>query len=67
MKLTSKSVGLGDDVAKITAFTRIDLLFKLWTKVTGIPCGCQARRAYLNEKFPYAPYPALNMFERRLY
>lgn len=53
MKWSEPSRGVGDTVAKITRYTGIDFLFKLWTKITGIPCGCKERQEWLNERFPY--------------
>ena len=50
---TNESIGLGDTVAKFTAFTGLDHLAKLYTRTTGKPCGCKERQAYLNKRFPY--------------
>jgi hypothetical protein len=41
--------GLGDTVADLTRITRVDQLAKLYEDVTGKPCGCDQRRALLNQ------------------
>jgi hypothetical protein len=47
------SRGLGDDIARITRFTRIDSLAKKIAKVFGQEdCGCSKRQEYLNDTFP---------------
>jgi len=45
-----KAEGLGDTVAQITKATGIDKLVKF---IAGEDCGCDARKAKLNEMFPY--------------
>lgn len=49
--------GLGDTVAKITHTEVLGLsladLAKLYTKLTGKPCGCKQRQEALNKLFPY--------------
>lgn len=45
----SNSKGLGDTVEKITKATGIKQLVEKYSK----DCGCQKRKEYLNEKFPY--------------
>ena len=52
-----KSKGLGDSVAKITEVTGIKSLTELATKAIGMSdCGCNNRRNWLNQKFPYKKY-----------
>jgi hypothetical protein len=52
-----KSKGLGDSVAKITTATGIKSLTKLATKAMGMnDCGCNNRRNWLNQQFPYKKY-----------
>ena len=47
----SKSKGLGDTVAKVTAATGIQSFVK---KVTKGDCGCEGRKKKLNDLFPYS-------------
>ena len=53
MAVRQQSRGLGDTVAKITHATRVDELAKLYTQITGRPCGCAERQEALNKLFPY--------------
>jgi hypothetical protein len=47
------SRGLGDDIARVTKFTRIDSLAKKIAKAFGKEdCGCGKRQEQLNEMFP---------------
>jgi len=49
-----KSQGLGDTIAKVTHFFGIDKVADAVAKLAGAPgCGCNERRQYLNELFPY--------------
>lgn len=48
--MKNKSQGLGDTIEKITTTTGIKKLVK-W--IAGEDCGCDERKAYLNEKFKY--------------
>lgn len=49
-----KSKGLGDTVEKITTATGIKNLVEKVTESLGIKdCGCEARKEWLNEVFPY--------------
>lgn len=49
-----KSKGLGDDIAKITHFFGIDKVADAVAKLAGLEgCGCEERKQYLNELFPY--------------
>lgn len=50
----SKSQGLGDTIAKITAFFKIDILADKIAKLFGKEdCGCNRRREKLNNLVPY--------------
>ena len=50
----SKSKGLGDDVAKLTAKLRIDKLAKRAAEIIGADgCGCEKKKDILNEWIPY--------------
>jgi hypothetical protein len=44
--------GLGDVVAHLTAKFGIDRAVAMVEEMTGIPCGCADRQAWLNERFP---------------
>ena len=49
-----KSKGLGDSIEKFTKFTGIKSLAQMTAKAVGKKdCGCNKRKKYLNEKFPY--------------
>ena len=48
--MPNKSKGLGDTIEKFTSSTGIKTVFKA---VLGEDCGCDARKDYLNKKFPY--------------
>ena len=47
--MTKKSKGLGDTIVNITTATGLKKLVDLVSK----DCGCEERKEYLNEKFPY--------------
>ena len=47
-----KSKGLGDSIEKFTKFTGIKSLVNTITKDKG-DCGCNKRRTWLNNQFPY--------------
>ena len=47
--MTKKSKGLGDTVEKITIATGLKKLVDRMSE----DCGCEERKEYLNEKFPY--------------
>jgi len=51
--LQTRSVGLGDTVAKITHATGLVKLAELYTQITGKDCGCKSRQEFLNKLFPY--------------
>lgn len=51
---TTKSQGLGDDVAKIAAAMRLDIAANRIAKAAGKKdCGCKKRQEKLNQMFPY--------------
>lgn len=50
MPRKKRSAGLGDTVEKITKATGIEKVVK---KVLGEDCGCQERKEFLNNLFPY--------------
>lgn len=53
-KKKNKAEGLGDTIADITDFLKIDKLVKSVTQAMGIEdCGCERRKDKLNEMFPY--------------
>ena len=45
-----KSKGLGDDIKKITAATRLNKLSERIAKLLDEDCGCDERQEWLNEK-----------------
>lgn len=53
MKLSEKSKGFGDTVAKVTQLTGIKSVAKAISKKTGRDCGCDKRRDSLNRVIPY--------------
>ena len=49
-----ESKGLGDSIEKFTKFTGIKSLAQMTARAVGKKdCGCNKRKKYLNEKFPY--------------
>ena len=52
----SKPKGLGDVVENITEATGIKKAVELFSKATGLDCGCDARKAKLNKLFPLDNY-----------
>lgn len=49
-----KAQGLGDTIEQITEATGIKKAVELFSKATGIDCGCDERKAKLNELFSYS-------------
>ena len=50
----NKSKGLGDTVEKFTKATGIKSLAQIASKAMGYrECGCNKRKALLNQQFPY--------------
>ena len=45
-----KSRGLGDDIKKITAATRLDKLSEKIASLLNEDCGCDKRQDWLNKK-----------------
>lgn len=48
-----KPKGLGDTIEQITEATGIKAAVELFSKVTGIDCGCDERKAKLNNLISY--------------
>ena len=48
-----KAQGLGDTIEQITEATGIKAAVEMFSKATGIDCGCEERKAKLNELFSY--------------
>lgn len=48
-----QSQGLGDTIEKITEATGIKKVVEVFAKATGIDCGCDERKAKLNNLIPY--------------
>ena len=48
-----KAQGLGDTVEQITTATGIKAAVEMFSKATGIDCGCDERKAKLNQLFSY--------------
>ena len=51
------SKGLGDDIEKITKATGIKKVVDTFAELTGIDCGCDARKEKLNKLFPKKTQP----------
>jgi hypothetical protein len=49
-----KAEGLGDTIESITEATGIKTAVEMFSKATGIDCGCDERKAKLNELFSYS-------------
>jgi len=47
------SKGLGDTIEKITEATGIKKAVEVFAKATGLDCGCEERKAKLNNLIPY--------------
>ena len=69
MQINPKSKGLGDSIEKFTKATGIKTVVEAVTKLAGLPegsCGCDERKQYLNELFPYGKirkFRMINDFE----
>jgi len=48
-----KSRGLGDSIAKFTEKTGIKTIVDKVSDGLNLPCGCNNRQEWFNEKFPY--------------
>jgi hypothetical protein len=46
--------GLGDTIEQITEATGIKAAVEMFSKATGIDCGCEERKAKLNQLFSYS-------------
>jgi hypothetical protein len=45
--------GLGDTIEQITEATGIKKVVEVFSKATGLDCGCEERKAKLNNLIPY--------------
>jgi hypothetical protein len=52
-----KSKGLGDSIEKVTKVTGIKKAVEVFSKATGIDCGCDERKEKLNKLFSYGKKP----------
>ena len=50
---TKKAKGLGDTIEQITQATGIKAAVEVFSKATGLDCGCDKRKETLNKLFPY--------------
>ena len=48
-----KAKGLGDTLEAITEATGIKTVVEVFSKATGLDCGCDKRKETLNKLFPY--------------
>ncbi len=48
-----ESRGLGDSIAKFTEKTGIKTIVDRVSDGLNLPCGCNNRQEWFNEKFPY--------------
>ena len=48
-----KAKGLGDTIEQITQATGIKAAVEVFSKATGLDCGCDKRKETLNKLFPY--------------
>ena len=48
-----RSRGLGDSIAKFTEKTGIKTIVDKVSDGLNLPCGCNNRQEWFNEKFPY--------------
>jgi len=49
--------GAGDTLERYIAIAGGSQAAALWTRFTGIKCGCADRKAWLNQRYPYAKTP----------
>ena len=59
----AKPTGLGDTVEKFTKLTGIKTVIDTVAKLTGKDCGCEARKEFLNRRFPYKKGKTKGFFE----
>ena len=45
--------GLGNTVEDIIHITGLDRIARMYTQITGNDCGCEQRKEYLNQLFPF--------------
>jgi len=51
--MAKKAKGLGDTIQAITEVTGIKKVVEVFSKATGLDCGCDKRKETLNRLFPY--------------
>jgi hypothetical protein len=51
-----RSKGLGDTVEKFTKATGLKKMVEIASSITGKDCGCEERKGWLNQSFPYKKY-----------
>ena len=62
-QMQAKPTGLGDTVEKFTKLTGIKTVIDTVAKLTGKDCGCEARKEFLNRRFPYKKGKTKGFFE----
>jgi hypothetical protein len=60
MARPKKSKGIGDTIEKVTKATRIKAVVDIISEVTGIDCGCDARKEKLNKLWSYKKVECIN-------
>jgi len=60
VKANVEMAGLGDAIEVVTKATGIEKAVKLFSEITGIDCGCDERKAKLNQLFPFRNVNCLN-------
>jgi hypothetical protein len=58
--MARRKKGLGDTIEAITEATGIKKAVEVFSEVTGLDCGCDARKEKLNKIFPYRKTECLN-------
>ena len=48
-----KAKGLGDTIKSFTDLSGITSMVEYIEELTGVDCGCDKRKAWLNKQFPY--------------
>jgi hypothetical protein len=48
-----ESRGLGDSIAKFTKKTGVKTIVDKVSSGLNLPCGCEKRQEWFNDKFPY--------------
>lgn len=64
MQIKKQSKGLGDSIEKFTKATGIKTVAEVVAKLAGLEgCGCEERKQYLNELFPYSKFRYFEIIE----